>query len=158
MPAYISEFESNHLVYSYLITRLLFLGYKVMRSLRLWGFKVTNPDGLSFLISHFSFLISPRSYLSTRLLIKYRVQLPSGWCEQGSRKSVSCLCEKNFAVHFKLGVGTPQWGVYQSGIMRCMRETPQWDVSTLDAAYKQAFESNQLVYSLTLICFAVPRT
>ena len=46
----------------------------------------------------------------------------------------SCLCDKNFAVHFKLGVGTPQW-----------------DVSTLDAAYKQAFESNHLVYSFTCL-------
>ena len=61
------------LVYSYLITCLLFLGYKVLRSLRLWGFKVTNPDGLSFIrlrssatqspFSAWLFLLSPFSFL-----------------------------------------------------------------------------------------------
>ena len=36
----------------------------------------------------------------------YRAETPlasfllSGWCEQGSQKSVSCLCEMNSAVHF----------------------------------------------------------
>ena len=83
-------------------SRLLFLGYKVVRSLRLWGFKVTNPDGLSFIRlrssatqSHlFAYAHQLRSLIYSLMLSSYVVSF--------FRMAIYSLTLISFAVSFLL--------------------------------------------------------